>query len=932
MKKLFTLAAAVLASFSLMAADLSKGATYDLTTLSASDLTGTNDNYWKPDAAASPTYYGNGSSFKPTSASDFILNADNDKITKLDGLQLITGSSSGRARIYVNGNGLYFNSNAASLVMPGLKAGQEIVLTYKNVSSSEANFTLTNATGVQNTTAKTETLTVTANGDVTVTYQSNKFYLTRIEIAAACETADATFSAVSNALVITNEVTAPSTTLAFTKGDNTSDPIYTVTKGGESTTDASIAGTTFTATAAGTYVVTATQAGDGTYCEVIKQVTITVTASIPVTSCSIAGAKSGFIGKAETYTATAANATAYAWFVDGVEQSGKTDAEFVFTPTESKTYSIVGKARNDNNATDEWIASDPISLKVTSLFGEIIKAELTSGSAATVTGLVGGTADVSLSSSKKMDKGKYFGITLASGAFQEGDTVIITMTTAGSNYPCLFGDKAKTNELFLATEVSTDLEYKIVLPAAANGLQSLYLARDAGDEKYKWNPVLSSMSVVRPMPIKSTVEALDNVKVNGVAISAADLTNLKDDHYVNLDNQYAKAPVVTFTKKITTTYEDESSNISYKDIEVTAKDGDPNPTWEAEANIAEIKYKVIVQKAASHTVTYKFGEKVLGSETVGHSEHPAEYTLYQTQEGYNFGGWYREVELEEEVAYMDDENIDSDVTYYAKFTKTASITGSVYIDQAILNNGKGFDFGAALTAAGWTYENLNELDSLNDEKANRNEPFLGLKIKKAGAYLAGWIDGWTGVLVKFGNLPANIKVKLGAAEQEFTPAEIAEMGNILAIGQYDDAPAYVKISTTSDATVVIKQVTTWEDDVKEVTLPYGVVCAATENGTLAADKKSAIPGEKVTLTVTPDAGYKVADVQVNGKSLNAVEGVYSFLMPAENVTVTASFAEDTPSAIDNTEAAVKAVKMVENGMLIIKKDGKSYNVLGQTVR
>ena len=40
----------------------------------------------------------------------------------------------------------------------------------------------------------------------------------------------------------------------------------------------------------------------------------------------------------------------------------------------------------------------------------------------------------------------------------------------------------------------------------------------------------------------------------------------------------------------------------------------------------------------------------------------------------------------------------------------------------------------------------------------------------------------------------------------------------------------------------------------------------------------------------------------------------------------------TPSALDNTDAAVKAQKRLENGMLLIEKNGKVYNVMGQPIR
>lgn len=42
--------------------------------------------------------------------------------------------------------------------------------------------------------------------------------------------------------------------------------------------------------------------------------------------------------------------------------------------------------------------------------------------------------------------------------------------------------------------------------------------------------------------------------------------------------------------------------------------------------------------------------------------------------------------------------------------------------------------------------------------------------------------------------------------------------------------------------------------------------------------------------------------------------------------------KDVPSAIDNTEAAVKAQKMIENDQIVILKNGVKYNVLGDMVR
>ncbi len=61
------------------------------------------------------------------------------------------------------------------------------------------------------------------------------------------------------------------------------------------------------------------------------------------------------------------------------------------------------------------------------------------------------------------------------------------------------------------------------------------------------------------------------------------------------------------------------------------------------------------------------------------------------------------------------------------------------------------------------------------------------------------------------------------------------------------------------------------------------------NGTVTADKAVVSPDETVTLTVTPDEGYAVKSVKYNDTVIEPVEGVYSFTMPAEDVTVSAEF-------------------------------------------
>lgn len=69
-----------------------------------------------------------------------------------------------------------------------------------------------------------------------------------------------------------------------------------------------------------------------------------------------------------------------------------------------------------------------------------------------------------------------------------------------------------------------------------------------------------------------------------------------------------------------------------------------------------------------------------------------------------------------------------------------------------------------------------------------------------------------------------------------------------------------------------------------VTLPTDLA-----GGTVAADKTSAKYGETVTLTVTPETGFTIKTVKYNDTTITANEGVYSFTMPACDVTVSAEF-------------------------------------------
>ncbi|MBQ7691829.1 MAG: leucine-rich repeat domain-containing protein [Muribaculaceae bacterium] len=89
---------------------------------------------------------------------------------------------------------------------------------------------------------------------------------------------------------------------------------------------------------------------------------------------------------------------------------------------------------------------------------------------------------------------------------------------------------------------------------------------------------------------------------------------------------------------------------------------------------------------------------------------------------------------------------------------------------------------------------------------------------------------------------------------------------------------------------------------------YEVTVAETENGTVTADNYFAKDGDVITLTVTPDGGYELDQLTVVGSgepleiSAGDAEGTYTFTMPGEAVTVTATFALLPPPTFTITVA------------------------------
>ena len=102
---------------------------------------------------------------------------------------------------------------------------------------------------------------------------------------------------------------------------------------------------------------------------------------------------------------------------------------------------------------------------------------------------------------------------------------------------------------------------------------------------------------------------------------------------------------------------------------------------------------------------------------------------------------------------------------------------------------------------------------------------------------------------------------------------------------------------------------------------YIVKVINTENGTI--ESVTAHPGETVTLKITPDSGYKLAGVELDGAVLKSANGVYSYVVPTYGgVTASATFTAASttpvgPATGDTSNLALWIILMVASAAAIV---------------
>ena len=295
------------------------------------------------------------------------------------------------------------------------------------------------------------------------------------------------------------------------------------------------------------------------------------------------------------------------------------------------------------------------------------------------------------------------------------------------------------------------------------------------------------------------------------------------------------------------------------------------------------------------------------------------------------------------LASMPAFDVELEVEYDTDYAK------SINIEQLVLDNGKEYDIAKAFLDNYVDAKSINALDSLNDEKILRNEPYLGLKLKTEGASVKVLVEAGKTLKVKFGFIGEAVKVLVDGVQGESVEATTEGCVEEFAAAEADRVIEFV---TASTKTVVIKQIMV-DEAIKDVTLPaatrYEVkIAEGIANGTVsfnATSKKDSkgyvtvAVGDEVTITATPAEGYELESVSVTGVTTDQAVVVTNgkFTMPNDDaVTINATFEESTAVSevkANSTVGANAPVKYFKGDKLVIETaNGSEFDAAGAQVK
>ena len=641
----------------------------------------------------------------------------------------------------------------------------------------------------------------------------------------------------------------------------------------------------------------------------------------PVESAEISGETACALGGSVELTCNAPKATTYQWYLGGAAIEGANAKKYTFTPTAAGEFSFTCAASNDYTATPVVAAAFVVTVvDPSAACGELIKAVHVNKNTATVTGVLGGTADKNTQDNGKLgSNGHYFGVKLAQGNFMAGDEVtIVASALNGGNTATIYSDKGTT----LLGSVDFDAESLTAVYTLEDNVEWVYVYRASS----ACNPNIESITVNRSCEASSNAN-IKSLTINGEAIEAVegvysytvgasvDLAAV-EVVYTLAHPKATATPASGFTVNVPAAGADANTQV----ITVTAQDGTQATYTVSVSKSAEASHDATLSALAveGYTLDPAFAADVLSytiTKAYG-AENPAVTAVSATTNDAN---------AQDPVVAIEDNVITITVTAE---DGTTQLVYTINIIEAAAKK--------ALLEA--TFSNGVHGFILNN---NIDVPYLASEAE-----------------------PTFVSVKFWQADGEPT-AEIVE-GNLVVTGIDGQADTY---------TITYVPVTPMEANYEEITfdgvpsyvysvygwdegkgLKFSKDVEEASNHRISEGKDRiymALPAaQNITLTSGSGANRPV-EVLINGhivemsiKTPKSGETINFPLNPAgpnfigfesKGNNGDAGFTkikleQPFPTAIENSEVEVKAVKVIRDGQLFIEKNGVLYNAQGTVVK
>lgn len=170
---------------------------------------------------------------------------------------------------------------------------------------------------------------------------------------------------------------------------------------------------------------------------------------------------------------------------------------------------------------------------------------------------------------------------------------------------------------------------------------------------------------------------------------------------------------------------------------------------------------------------------------------------------------------------------------------------------------------------------------------------------------------------------------LSISEIVFT-ATTEDYATALADSKWTNATAFVSGTTVSiiptDGTKEVSAVISATTGHKSIEITYGqpkarekhsvIISSDVKNGTITATPTTAYAGENITLAATPDGGYILSEWNVTTATGNVTVTDNAFVMPDEDVTVSAVFTEKgevNDGSLERPYTAAEAIAVIDSG-------------------